>query len=141
MTIAKSPTKLAEILLYAWWETDDIYYALADDTFVWDQDADGVLGDTNFAAAEISGGDYVAGGQLLTTTGLEVVGASNKVRLKSDPVLYVASDIGPARFGIIYRDIGFEIVVVQDFESDQQSIGTDFSVTAPTDGWLFDDTD
>lgn len=140
MTTALSPTRLAEYL-YAWWETDDIYYALADSTFVFDQDADTVLGDTNFSGSEISGGDYVAGGQLLTTTALEVVTGSNKVRLKSDPVEYAAADIGPARFGIIYRDVGNQIVVVQNFITDQESSGTDFTVTPPADGWLYDDTD
>jgi hypothetical protein len=49
------------------YDTHSIKLLLATSSFVFDQDADAYLGDTNISGTEVSGTGYTAGGKALTT--------------------------------------------------------------------------
>lgn len=123
--------------------TDDVVLILADSSFVFDQDADRFLGDTNISGTEMpNSGGYTTGGESLTTKSFGLVTGTNRGQLFSDPVAWAGSTISGARYAIVADNEGASyatapILSVINFGEDKSTSASDFTVTAAADGWLY----
>ena len=116
-------------------DTDTIRCMLLTSSYTPDQDAHDYLDDVR--SYEVSGTGYTADGEALTTKAINVVGASNEIRLDADDVTWTSSTI-TARYAVVYKDTGTDgtspLICYVDFESDQESSNGDFKITWASDG-------
>jgi hypothetical protein len=135
------PTKLAEALFNAEVDylTHEITGYLLKDTYTPGQDTHKYASDLDLASNEAAGTGYAA--QVLTTKSVEVVGASNKVRLHSDPLSWPTSSVTARYCAIVDTETALAadqpVIVVVDFGENRTTDVTEFRVTPAADGWLY----
>lgn len=81
-----------------------------------------------YAANEVNGAGYTAGGALITTP--TVSAAGGLTTFDADPVVWAASTITNARCALIYADAlaGNNAIVLVDFGADYSTINGQFSI-------------
>lgn len=125
------------------WLSDSHKLALVQSA--WAPDRDTVESYADITNEVANGNGYTTGGKALTTPGLTVDAANNRVKLSSDsPVEWAAPSSFTARYAVLYDDTPGTaadkvILVVIDFGADEECINGYFRVTIPALGWFYAD--
>jgi hypothetical protein len=119
---------------------DTIKVALVTSTYSPDIDNDADFGDiTNELAAS---GGYTARGQALDNLVITADDVNNRAVLDGDDETFSAlTPSAPFRYGIIYKDTGTDatsfLIAYIDFEVDQDSNGSDYTIEWNSSGILY----
>lgn len=113
------------------WLSDSIKLMLCTASYAWSPEVDDFKNDiTNEVPAT---GGYVAGGTALATKTIVYDTVNHILTLDADDVVWAASTISNARFGILYDDtpaaaVDKPLILCVDFGVNQSTAGVDFRV-------------